>query len=118
MFCYNSNPWKDEETLRLIARGVITYSNNLDRGNPPNAYPPSLVKGLRYLRLACKQHKIEEPMGSAELLRWCQEKPLRTWPLSLYPNSVGWGSDLLIDPDTRQPTPICESWAYLEQVEQ
>lgn len=99
----------DEATLTLIAVGLVQLANGFEQGQPISApYPESLQQALDRMTASAWLHQSAPPHGVPELLQWCAERSLTSWPVTLPEGAVG-PSDRLLTMGL--PSEVCLEWA-------
>ena len=98
-----------EVTLTLVAHGIIQLAAGLEKGLAISApYPDPLQQALDRMTVAAWRRGDTPPQSVPELIRWCAERPLVTWPLTLPQGALGEDDRLL---NLGVPSEICLEWA-------
>ncbi|GAA2250826.1 hypothetical protein GCM10010232_43430 [Streptomyces amakusaensis] len=98
--------------LRLLADAVVALEDETDLDSFRLPYPADAQRALNHTVLACLRRGAEPPRSVPELLEWCGERPLASWPLDL-PRDAAGPDDRLLDEESGLPTELVrEWWAY------
>jgi hypothetical protein len=101
----------DELTLIRIAIGIMQLAERVEGGKPPKLpYPAPLQLGFSQLSKFCLLKGVARPKSVPDLLSWCQQSPLKDWPLDLPEYNFSSDDTLL---DDQIPTQVCSNLAEL-----
>jgi hypothetical protein len=115
---YDPTKLDDLEMLSLLARGLISYLEQVRAGEKePFPYPDALLRGFNQLCLTCALQAVERakrPSSIPDFVETWGRLPLAEWPLRLeIPSYTFTADDCLIEPNVDAfPTPLCFELAF------
>jgi hypothetical protein len=96
--------------LRTVASAVIDLADIGNLATFTLPYPSEAQRALDRVILTCLRRGATPPQSVVELVRWCRERAILDWPMEL-PEDVFAPADRLIDPESGQPTQLCQELA-------